>query len=110
VEENPSSAKLWTGDIAVYCIVQHNCGSGGCLGSAAEWVELGCGSGNGYTLVTITNPKVSVLDVSGDGVSVFGCYMCGVHTSELYLTQPKCLVRFRKTIVVWWFKISTCVT
>jgi len=25
----------------------HLCGSGGCLGSAAEWVERGCGSGNG---------------------------------------------------------------
>jgi len=26
---------------------EHTCGSGGCLGSAAEWVERGCGSGNG---------------------------------------------------------------
>jgi len=27
--------------------IVNDCGSGGCLGSAAEWVERGCGSGNG---------------------------------------------------------------
>jgi len=37
--------KLSNADVTLFIL--YICGSGGCLGSAAEWVERGCGSGNG---------------------------------------------------------------